>query len=209
MFVAAVVLSVDILFTFLDFEAGRLVQGRGPLLDGWDAGKAAAAAIGMLVIAWYVRSPGSAVFALVFVLIGLQDELAWHGSAGASVSSAFDFRLLQKVLPASPEAWGQFLVLTALAATGAIFIWFVPDRWPGFRSIRNVLTILLGALFLFATVVDLLADAASPGSVLTLLEESGERLTLSLTVGYVAGLVAAVTEAPSTRAQTTHDHAIR
>jgi len=195
-FVAAAAVFGDLLVTGLDVDAGSFLAGQGPLLDVWDAGKATAVAAGMLVVAWRARSFGSAVLGALFVLIGIQDQLAWHGRAGRFLSDTFQFDALQRLVPAGQAAWGEFLVLTALAVVGGTLVWTVRDRWPGFRSARKVLTLLLIVLFGFAGVVDLLGASTSNTTFIAVFEETGERLALSVISGYVAGLVVTVVRTP-------------
>ena len=199
LFVAAAVLFGDLLITTLDAEAGRLVAGRGPILDVWDAAKAAAVSSGMLFVAWRARSVGFGVFGVVFGLIGLVDQTAWHGPAASFLADNANLEGLRHIVAASEIAWSEFLILTVFAAGGAWFIWTVPDQGRAFRSARRVLTLLLIALFGFAVVLDLAAASAADGALLAFFEEAGERLVLSLIAGYVAGVVVMIGATPHGR----------
>lgn len=179
------VLTVDALVTGLELVTGNLVDGRSALLDIWDTAKVFAIAAVSIWTAGRLRSRGLATFAAVFVLIGVEDLYFWHGQLGEIVSAYFDFGFLPA---ADSSAWGEFLALTAVAAVGGILAWTVSDRWPGYRTVRRQLTLMLIALFFFATIVDLVADASGQNPILTLIEETGERFTLSMMGGYMAGL---------------------
>jgi hypothetical protein len=178
-------LTVDVLVTGLEVVTGNLVEGRSALLDIWDTAKVFAIAAVSIWTAGRLRSRGLAIFAAVFVLIGVEDLSFWHGRFGRILSAYFDFGFLPA---ADSSAWGEFLALTAVAALGGILAWTVSDRWPGYRTVRRHLTLMLVVLFFFATVADLIADASGQNPLLTLIEETGERFTLSMIGGYMAGL---------------------
>lgn len=178
-------LAVDVLVTGLEVVTGNLVEGRSALLDIWDTAKIFAIAAASLWTAARLRSRILAIFAAVFVFIGVEDLFFWHGRVGRTLSSYFDLGFLPA---AEGTAWGEFLALTVVAALGGTLAWTVSDRWPGYRAVRRQLTLMLLALFFFATVVDLIADASGQNPLLTLIEETGERFSVSMIGGYMAGL---------------------
>jgi len=170
-------------------EGRTLAAGAGgPILDGWTLALTVLIALGLLGVAVRARSAALAVFAAVFSLVAIEENVAWHGELGARMASRFDLSAFTRIAAAPPQAWGEFLVLTAVAAVGAAAVLAVlPGRRP--RRPLAVLTMLLGLLFLFAAVADLLT-AARPDLPFGWVEELGELAVLSVAFGYVSGLVA-------------------
>lgn len=84
-------LTVDVLVTGLELVTGNLVEGRSALLDIWDTAKVFAIAAASIWTARRLRSRGLAIFAAVFVLIGVEDVFFWHGQFGRTLSTYFDF----------------------------------------------------------------------------------------------------------------------
>lgn len=179
----------DLAVVVIDYLRHDLYLGRGPACDVWDIAKALAVAAGLFVIALRTRSPGITVFGCVFLLIGIEDQVAWHGIAAQYLVERVDLTGLAQLTGDTPESLGEFLILAALAVMALILVWFVPDRTPGFPRVRGILTIWLIVMSLSATVVDLVAANFEPASLWALLEESGERVVLSLIGAYVAGLL--------------------
>jgi hypothetical protein len=189
-FMAVVLVLGDLAVVVTDYLRHDLYLGRGPVCDVWDITKALAVAVGLFAIALRTRSLGISVFGCVFLLIGIEDQVAWHGIAAQYLVERVDLTAVAEMTGDTPESLGEFLILAALAVTALILVWIVPDRTPGFRRVRLILTIWLIVMSLSATVVDLVAANFEPASLWALLEESGERVVLSLIGAYVAGLLA-------------------
>ncbi len=193
LFVAACATFVDLLLTGVEQVSGALESGRGPLLDTWDAAKSAAVVVGLSVVAWRARSRAAVLFAAVFAIVGLGSRFGWHRTAASRLTEIIDVTRLQTIVPASAVAWGEFLLLWVLAIIAGVAAWMFPDSRAGFRSATRVLTLFLTLLVCFATVGDLIAASAENGPIWSMVEETGERLVLSATAGYVAGLLSSAT----------------
>jgi len=188
--VAAVAVAVDALLLTVDLANGSPVADvGGPFLDGWGFGKAVLGAAGLLLVAWWAQSARWGVFAGVFTLIAIQDRLSWHGRVGSAMARALDLTGLTRLLPASPSAWGSFLVLLGVGAVGGAAVILAWRSHPPLRRPAVVLGGLLAALFFFAAIVNLLGSAL-PDLPFGWVEELGESLVLSLALSYVCGLVA-------------------
>ena len=189
-FVAVATSLVGLLVVVIAFDRGEsLTDGAsGPLLDAWVLAVTVAIAAGLAVVAWRARSLGLLVFAAVFVLVAVQDIVAWHGEAAAEVVTRLDLSALNSIVDVGERVWAEFLVLLVIAVVGAGLILLAGRHRVPTRPVL-VLASLLGLLFVFAAVADL-AVAAYPDAGLGWVEEIGELLVLSLTLGYVAGLVA-------------------
>ncbi len=198
-FVVVAVLLLDVLMTGIEWQLGSLAEGRGPLLDVWDAVKAGLAAALMVAVAVRLRAVGAAAFAVVFGLIAFQDQVAWHGRAAAALAERIDFSRLLRLAAVGSEAWGEFLILAVLALLGGVVVWMVPTSSDLLRRARRVLTALLALLFGFAVLADLVSAAA--GGWWPMVEETGERFVLSAALGYVSGLLVAAVQIPTSRAR--------
>jgi hypothetical protein len=189
-FVSVAAVAVDALLLVVDLANGSPVAGvGGPFLDAWGLAKALLGAAGLALVAWWARSASWGAFAVIFTLVAIQDRLSWHGGVGRRMAQAFDLTWLTRLVPASPSAWGSFLVLLGVAVVGATAAYFA---WLAHRSLRYpaaVLSGLLAALFVFAAVINLWGSAR-PDLPLGWVEELGESFVLSLALGYVSGLVA-------------------
>jgi hypothetical protein len=159
------------------------------VLQSWEPVKQGVVVAGLALVTVRIRSGTLGAFTAAFAVIAFEDRAFLHKGIGEWLAEVFDLTPLREVAPASPDSWGQFLALSAFAAVagGAAVVAILRAR-PPLRTIAMVLTGLLGLLFLFAGVVDLLADAY-PTWPLGRVEEVGEAVALSLALGYTAGLV--------------------
>lgn len=161
----AVLLAVDATLTLIAIESGALRAGTSPGLDVWDLAKA----IGLAgLLGWKalrLKSPGLALTAVIALLVGV-------------VSSTRIHAILAGYLPDSLGARGKLVIVSASVALGVLALLMVRDPWPGFRQARRVILALLLLLWVFAG----LFDAFAPGGLGDLLEESGERLILSISL---------------------------
>ena len=183
-FVLAVTLLADLLLIALDYEAHGLkgITGGYYLVDFWDVAKALGAGAALLVAAQRGRSNAIRVLAVVFILLAIEDLVMLHGlfaRALWTLSGGLVPTRLGELI-----AFGGF----GLLVLGLVWTGNAPRDWQ-LRRAQLVVTVLLGALFLFTAVVDYFNDD-SVWSYLALLEESGERLVLTLTAAYAAGLAA-------------------
>lgn len=189
-FVSVAAVAIDALLLMVDLANGSPVAGvGGPFLEAWGFAKALLAAAGLAVVAWWARSASWGAFAAIFALIAIQDRMSWHGGVGRRMAQVFDLTWLTRVIPASPSAWGSFLVLLGVATIGAATAYFARMAHRSLRRPAAVLTVFLAALFVFAAVINLWVSAR-PDLPLGWVEELGESFVLSLALGYVSGLVA-------------------
>lgn len=185
--VLVVVLALDLsgqLVVVVERSWDSIIQGR--ILNAWDLAKAAVVAALLVWGARESRSRNLAAFGILFLLIGLEDQVRFHAGAGRVLS-----RILRSTnLFEGRQALdiGESLALIALAAGGAALVW--SWRRPALRSLRRgrlILSILLIALFGLAVVVNYVGNLTRT-QWLGIAEEVGERFVLTLTVAYAAGL---------------------
>jgi len=188
-FVTATGVAVDRLLLGADLANGVPVAGvGGRFLDAWAFAQALLAAAGLAVVAWWARAVGWGVFAGIFALVAVQDRLSWHGQVGGRLARLIDLKGLTRLIGASTSAWGSFLVLCGVAAIGAGAALLARRSHPTLRTPATVLGGFLAALFFFAAVVNLWGSAR-PDLPLGWVEELGEVLVVSLSMGYVGALV--------------------
>jgi len=191
-FVTAIGVAVDGLLLGADLANGVPVAGiGGRFLDAWAFAQALLAAAGLAVVAWWARAVGWGVFAGIFTLVAVQDRLSWHGQLGGRLARLIDLEGLTRLVGASTSAWGSFLVLCGVAAIGAVAALLARRSHPALQRPATVLGGLLAALFFFAAVVNLWGSAR-PDLPLGWVEELGEILVVSLSLGYVGALVVLV-----------------
>jgi hypothetical protein len=167
----------------------RGLDGSGNFLGSWDLLKAVATVLALLWVAWTLRSRPFAAFGIVYFLVEAEDQLGLHHAAGARVA-----KVLVRVMPGSWVAAhsrpvGTFVVMTlfALVGFGLIWVWEGP-REAHARRARLVLTGLLVVLYLVAGVLNFL-DTVYPSKWWPALEETGERVIMTLSLGYSLGLI--------------------
>ncbi|HZJ47919.1 MAG TPA: hypothetical protein VFD97_02650 [Acidimicrobiia bacterium] len=144
----------------------------------------------LLVIAKQFRSKTFAAFGVVHFTVATEDQLGLHHIFGPRAASLIRSATSHTGwISAHAEAVGQLVFLTLLAAVGVAFVWAWerPKELIAIRA-RLVLTGLLFALYLFAGGVDFLG-AMLPGKLWPIIEESGERLVMTVSLAYVSGLV--------------------
>jgi hypothetical protein len=179
---------MDLLLTVVENRKGFLHSGRSAALDLWDLTKAILITIGLLRAAVKYRSWGFASFASAVGLIGITDQVAWHGEVAGFVENVLDLEGVLQVHPAVAQGIAESLVLFLAAVIVALLIWSIRDPSDPYRLARRELTLLLVSLTLFAVVVDAIDHLTSLQTSWSLVEESGERLFLSAIGAYVAGL---------------------
>lgn len=169
------------------FGAGGL-DGYGNFLAPWDLVKAILTVAALLFVAERYRSKPFAAFAVVYFLVEAEDQLGLHHAAGLRIAN-----VLVRILPGSwiaahARPVGTFIFMTAFALIGfgMIWVWKGPrDRRA--RRARLVLTGLLVVLYLLAGVLNFL-DTVFPSKWWPALEETGERVLMTLSLGYSLGL---------------------
>ena len=185
---AAGLVAIDLILTTIAYLAGELNSGRAPFLDMWDLTKALA--IGLLLIAGALRvgSVGLALFGIVFVLIGIADETNLHFTIAQSLGEWSPLEGLFDLHPTGTQGLWELVVLLSISAAGMLLLLLLPGRESWYPQVKRRLIALLVGLLLFAGVVDAIDHLTGIRGVWSLVEESGERLVLSLALAYVAHL---------------------
>ncbi len=184
-FVIDVVLQ---LLAALDMGRPALGDSRS-LLGMWDLAKAITIGTVLIYTAGRTRWRPVATLGVLFVVVGIEDQIAIHGELGRAIAGVLRF-----------EAWipgiggygavnlGEFLAMGLFGIVAFVLIWTgppAPDRT--LARVRTVVTVLLVAMFFFAGVVDLFT-AAGRSLTTMLVEELGERGVLSLSAVYAVSL---------------------
>jgi len=186
-------LVLDAVFEVIGARRSGLdrLDGSGDFLGAWDLLKSLVTVGALLLVARRFRSMPIAAFGIVYFLVEAEDQLDLHIVFGDRVA-----RLIRsmvhgggwEVAQAQPLAELAVLTFFAVAGFGLIWVWKGPPNAIA-RSARLVFTGLLVVLYLFAAGVDFL------GAILSskwppALEETGERVVMTLSLGYALGLAA-------------------
>ena len=166
------------------------LDGAGNFLGSWDLAKAILTTAALLISAKRLRSAPFAAFGIVYFVVASEDQLALHHVVSRRAASLIRTAVSNVGWTfAHAQAVGQLLVLTLFAAAGLALIWvWKRPAAKAERRARLVLTGLLVTLYVFAGGVDFLGSIL-PGRLCPAVEESGERLAMTLSLAYVAGLV--------------------
>ena len=191
LFAVAAILLIDVMLQYLAMRRGgfRPLVGRNDALGYWDLIKAAASGAALILTGRRGRSAILVAFGLVLVFVGIEERLALHAAASQPVADLLQFQdWVPGIHSEGARRLGEFVFLGLIAIAVFGFIW--GRRRPNSPTIlraRLLLSLLLGALFLFAAVVDLANGVR--GLDLEVLEEVGERAIVTLIAGYSAGLL--------------------
>lgn len=167
-------------------QRGRpALAGGENLLGFWDLAKALAIGIALVYTAGRTESRSTGTLGALFLIVGIEDQIAFHGRLGEMIAGLFRF-----------EAWipgigqygavniGEAVAMAIFGVVAFILIWTGPrPRHQSMQRARVVLTVLLVAMFFFAVVIDLITAAGRSLDSL-LIEELGERGVLSLAAVY-------------------------
>lgn len=192
LFSLAVAIFIDGVLEAAAMARGGVMSltGRWDLLGAWDVVKTLLITAALLVTAKRCRSRVFTVLALLFLIIGIEDQVALHAPLGHFLARVLRIDAWSNLWDVSgSHKIGEFLVL-GLFGTLAFLLTWTRKRPPlqTLRRARGVLTILLVVLFIFAGVVDLI-NSIYGGPVWEFIEETGERISLSLSLAYAVGLV--------------------
>ncbi len=177
--------AIDLALTVIAYLAGELNSGRAPFLDVWDLAKALTIGVVLMGSAWRVRSVGLASFGIVFLFIGLADETNLHSTIAHSTIRLSPFEGLLELHPTITQGIWELLILLSIGTAGMVLLVLVPGGGSWYPEVkRRLITLLVGLLF-FAGVVDAIDHVTGIQGVWSLVEESGERLVLSLALAYV------------------------
>ncbi len=169
------------------YGVGRL-DGAGNFLSWWDLLKVVVTAAALLYVAWRYRSASFGGFTIVYFLVAAEDQLGLHHAAGRRVG-----RLLARTweggwIAAHDRQIGTLVVMTAFAVAGFLLIWvWERPQDARVRRAQIVLTALLVVLFGLAGGLNFV-DTVLNSRLLPALEETGERVVMTLSLGYTLGL---------------------
>jgi hypothetical protein len=187
-FIAATLIAVDLLltgFTFWDLAAS-LRTGLLSFLEAWDVGKGATALIALAFISFRVRSPSLGVFAAILGVITMLERTGAHGRVARWILRNFD--LSTAALDGVDRlALVELLLLSSIAVVAAVVIWFSRRKERDLSFVRRDLLLLLAALWIFAVGVDYVSSFTG-SSVWRFIEETGERVVMSILLGYIFGI---------------------
>ena len=145
--------------------------------------------LAVLLIALYRRHKHAlyAMFAGIAIFLFLDDAFKYHESVGHAIAPLISRTSLPALIGTEPNFIGEVCSLVPvlfLLPFGAMS--FVRANRE-MRTVTLVFTGMLGALFLFGVVVDLLGHIAVPHPGFTyIVEDFGEMLTLSCWLSYTA-----------------------
>lgn len=141
----------------------------------------------LLLVAVRARHMAYLVWAVVFAYLLYDDAFQWHESAGTWLVEALHYPSL---LGLRPQDLGE-LTTSALAGV-VLFPAIALSYWRASAVVRHTihdLAALFALLLVFGVGFDLLQIALSPYSVLlTIADDGGEMMAMSLLVGYAAHL---------------------
>ncbi len=176
---------IDLALTTIVYLAGQLESGRAPVLDMWDFAKALAIGALLLASARRARSGGLALFGIVFLLVGIADATNLHMTIAQSLIGLNPFDGLLGLHPTSTQGLWELAILLIISTAGLLLVMRFPGSWDRYPAVRRRLVALMVILLFFAGVVDAIDHLTGIQGVWSLVEESGERLVLSLTLAYV------------------------
>ena len=184
-FVLAVTLFADLVLLALDYGEHGLkgISGGYYLVDFWDVAKAVAIGGLLLTVAQRLESVAIRMLGFVFLILGLEDLITLHGIFGKALN-----RLTADLVP---ERVGEIVAFAGFGLLTVYLVW-VRNKPTSMtvRRARLMITVLLAAMFFFTAGVDFFAAGGQTAvtRVVALIEESGERFVLTLTMAYAAGL---------------------
>jgi hypothetical protein len=182
---------IDVVLQFFSaLDGGRVALGDSrSLLGMWDLAKAISIGTALIYLAGRTRWRPMATLGVLFLVVGIEDQIAIHGELGKAIAGLVRF-----------EAWipgigrygainlGEFFAMGLFAVAAFFLIWTgprAPDRV--LNRARTIFTLLLVGMFFFAGVIDLMT-AAGRNLTTMLIEELGERGVLSLSTVYALSL---------------------
>lgn len=180
-----------ILQLFAALDGGRPALGNSrSLLGMWDLAKAITVGTALIYTAGRIAWRPMATLGVLFVVVGIEDQIAIHGELGKAIAGLVRFDAWIPGIGAyGANNLGEFFAMAIFGVVAFVLIWahrVSPDRTMS--RARLIFTILLVAMFFFAGVIDLIT-AAERSVTSMLIEELGERATLSLSAVYAVSLV--------------------
>ena len=166
------------------------LAGGEDLLGFWDLSKALAIGIALLYTAGRAESRSTGTLGALFLIVGIEDQIAIHGRLGEGIANVFRFETwIPGIGSYGAVNIGEFMAMAVFGGVAFVLIWTGRrPRYPALQRARALLTVLLVAMFIFAVVIDLVT-AARRSLTSMLIEELGERGVLSLALVYSLSLV--------------------
>jgi hypothetical protein len=182
---AAGLVAIDLTLMIIAAASGELDNGHSPVLDNWDLAKAVAVGAILIASGWRVRSIGLASFGVAFALVGIADEANAHIKIARNLSGVNPFEGVFGLHPTITQGIWEFVILISVAAVAVGLLLLIPGGVSWYPGAKLRLVALLAALLVFAGLVDAVDHLTGIQGVWSLVEESGERLVLSLALAYV------------------------
>lgn len=183
-FISGAALSLDaLLMAFNLWDQAAFL----PILEGWDLAKGLLATGALAALAVRFRSWLFGVSAAVLGLVVIVEEVTGYALT-IDVMQFFGYEASSRVGTVPLFVYGELVVLGTLALLALGAVWVASDRRRAFATERNRILLLLGAEFFFALVIGFLAEFWN-SDLLELFEETGERLGMSLILGYTVTLL--------------------
>ena len=216
----AVLLFVDVLVLAVVLVRSPVLQSSVPALsqafssESWSIqqdnsypelygyAKELAAAVLLVVLAVVTRESVHAAWALVFVVVLLDDALLLHERVGEWTAATLAFP--DEVLGVRGRDLGELIGWGLMAAVPLVAVVVAHRRaGTGARALSRALVVLIAALVFFAVVVDqlhvALYEEGQRAGVLGVAEDGGELLVLSVVVAVIVGAVSAERLQPASR----------
>jgi hypothetical protein len=191
-------LSADCAFLLLHVLNGWSASPNDLFWLGTDGGyaevfqyiKEASIAVMLVTVAWRTRAGIYAAWALLFAYLLCDDALRIHESVGESIVAYWGF---VPTLGLSAGVWGE-LAVSATAGTALVAMIAYGHFRSGKenRAASRHVAVLLAILVFFGVFVDMVHVAIKmlvPLKGLTMIEDGGEMVAMSLIVSYVAQLL--------------------
>jgi hypothetical protein len=180
-----------VLQLFAALQGGRVALGNSrSLLGMWDLAKAITVGTALIYTAGRITWRPIATLGVLFLIVGIEDQIAIHGELGKAIAGLVRFDAwIPGIGRYGANNLGEFFAMAIFGLVAFLLIWAhraSPDRTMS--RARLIFTILLVVMFFFAGVIDLMT-AAGRSLTTMLIEELGERATLSLSVVYALSLV--------------------
>jgi hypothetical protein len=175
--------------TVLQYGRPALAGGQD-LLGFWDLAKALAVGIALVYTAGRTESRAIGTLGTLFLIVGIEDQIAIHGRLGAGIADLLRFEeWVPGIGPYGAANIGEFVAMALFGVMAFVLVWTGrrPPH-PTLQRARVILTLLLAAMFFFAVVLDLVT-AAGRSRDIQMVEELGERGVLSLAAVYSLSLV--------------------
>jgi hypothetical protein len=146
-------------------------------------------AIVLLAVCWRTRERIYGTWALLFAYLLCDDALAIHERVGHVVATQWEY---VPGLGLRPQDFGELTVSAIIGTAFLVLITYFYVR--GSNNARNVskdLVLLLGLLIFFGVLIDMVHIAIGnlPVKGLTIIEDGGEMISMSMIVSYVVHLL--------------------